>query len=92
VKFGKLYQVVPAWERALFDVTSWRFFKEEEFREQVGQRDFFVAYVLAADSGYRGDIFIFPVRGAASTPRAMARWVLPVPIGPAKTTASACWM
>src|SRR4051812_4010966 len=60
VKYGKLYQVGSAWERALFDVTSWRFFKEDEFGTHVGQKDFFVAYVLAAEAGYRGDIFIFP--------------------------------
>ena len=30
VKFGKLYPVGPAWERELFDFTSWRFFKEQE--------------------------------------------------------------
>lgn len=61
VKFGKLYPVGPAWERALFDFTSWRFFKEDEFASHVGQEDFFIAYVLARDIGYRGDIFIFPV-------------------------------
>ena len=62
VKFGTLYHVGPAWERALFDVTSWRFFKENEFGALVGQKDFYVAYVLATDEGYKGDIFIFPVR------------------------------
>jgi len=62
VKFGKLYPVGPAWERELFDFTSWRFFKEDEFAGHVGQEDFFVAYILARDIGYRGDIFIFPVR------------------------------
>jgi len=62
VKFGKLYPVGSAWERELFDFTSWRFFKEDEFAAHVGQDDFFVAYVLARDIGYRGDIFIFPIR------------------------------
>jgi hypothetical protein len=62
VKYGKLYVCKPAWERALFDLTSWRFFKEDEFKSYVDQKDLFVAYVLAADVGYRGDIFIFPVR------------------------------
>jgi len=62
VKFGKLYAVGPAWERELFDFTSWRFFKEDEFAGHLEQKDFFVAYVLARDIGYRGDIFIFPVR------------------------------
>jgi len=62
VKYGKLYEVGPAWERELFDVTSWRFFKEDEFTAYLNDGDFFIAYVLAADIGYRGDIFIFPVR------------------------------
>ncbi len=62
VKYGKLYEVRPAWERQLFDVTSWRFFKEDEFIAYVNDADFFIAYVLAADIGYRGDIFIFPIR------------------------------
>lgn len=62
VKFGKLYEVGPMWERALFDVTSWRFFKENEFAVCSNQKDFFVAYVLAHDAGYRGDIFIFPIK------------------------------
>jgi hypothetical protein len=62
VKYGKLHVCRPAWERALFDLTSWRFFKEDEFGPYLDQKDLFVAYVLAADIGYRGDIFIFPVR------------------------------
>jgi hypothetical protein len=65
VKFGKLYPVGPAWERALFDFTSWRFFKEDEFGGHLERKDFFIAYVLARDIGYRGDIFIFPVRAFA---------------------------
>jgi hypothetical protein len=67
VKFGKLYQCGPAWERKLFDYTSWRFFNEDEFADYVNRNDFFVAYVLSRDPtpdapGYQGDIFIFPVR------------------------------
>jgi hypothetical protein len=62
VKYGKLYRVGTGWERKLFDVTSWRFFKEDEFAEYINASDFFIAYVLAEDIGYRGDIFIFPVR------------------------------
>lgn len=64
VKFGKLYRVGPAWERKLFDVTSWRFFRENEF-DRAGQH-LFVAYVLSEDDQYRGDFFIFPVREFAS--------------------------
>jgi hypothetical protein len=61
VKFGKLYKCGPAWERKLFDYTSWRFFKEGEFSDYVDRKDFFVAYVLSRDPtpdtpGYQGDI------------------------------------
>ncbi len=63
VKFGKLYSVGSAWERRLFDVTSWRFFKEGEFRQ--ADPSLYVAYVMSEDSGYRGDIFIFPARDFA---------------------------
>lgn len=62
VKFGKLYEVGPAWEKELFDFTSWRFFREDEFTGQLNQKDFFIAYILARDIGYNRDIFIFPVR------------------------------
>ena len=62
VKFGKLFEVKSAWERALFDWTSWRFFKDHEFAGEVDRKDFFIAYVLAPDIGYQKDIFIFPVR------------------------------
>lgn len=60
VKFGKLYRVGSAWERRLFDVTSWRFFKDTEFAKALPT--LFIAYVLSEDDEYRGDIFIFPVR------------------------------
>jgi hypothetical protein len=67
VKFGKLYPVGSAWERELFDFTSWRFFKEEEFAGLLDQKDFFIAYVLSRypdsyNPKYQGDIFIFPIR------------------------------
>ena len=62
VKYGKLYPVGSRWERALFDYTSWRFFREEEFEAYLDHADFFIALVLAADIGYQRDIFIFPVR------------------------------
>src|SRR5437879_6209212 len=61
VKFGKMHEV-RAWERKLFDFSSFRTFKEDEFADQVDHKDFFIAYILARDSGYKGDIFIFPVR------------------------------
>jgi len=62
VKFGKLFtDLKGAWERKLFDATSWRFFKDDEFASDVERKDFFITYVLAPDIGYQGDIFIFPV-------------------------------
>ena len=61
VKYGKLHRVGTAWEKKLFDLTSWRFFRQDEFDDYVNCADFFVAYVLAADIGYAGDIFVFPV-------------------------------
>jgi len=68
VKFGKLYPVTSRWERSLFDVTSWRFFKDGEFEDASAA--LFVAYVLSEDDGYRGDFFIFPARDFASIIRA----------------------
>jgi len=65
LKFGKLYPVGSAWERKLFDFSSWRFFKEDEFASQIHQEDFFIVYILARDIGYNRDIFIFPVRDFA---------------------------
>ncbi|MGH9364298.1 MAG: hypothetical protein ACRD1B_03405 [Thermoanaerobaculia bacterium] len=64
VKFGKLYRVDKPWERQLFDVTSWRFFREDEFNRSGSH--LFIAYVMSEDDQYRGDFFIFPVRAFAS--------------------------
>src|SRR3990172_299842 len=44
VKFGKLYEVGNAWEQRLFDVTSWRFFKTDEFDSAPSH--LFVSYLL----------------------------------------------
>jgi hypothetical protein len=68
VKFGKLYRVGPAWERRLFDVTSWRFFKQGEFDNT--NPSLYITYVLSEDDEYRGDFFVFPVRDFASIIRA----------------------
>jgi hypothetical protein len=46
----------------LFDVTSWRFSREDEFEAYLDRSDFFITLVLAADIGYFRDIFIFQVR------------------------------
>jgi hypothetical protein len=61
VKYGKLYDCTLKWEQPLFDLSSWRFFKDQEFSASVNRKDFFLAYILAHDSGYKGDIFVFPV-------------------------------
>ncbi len=68
VKFGKLYRVGSPWEQNLFDVTSWRFFREDEF-DRSGAH-LFIAYVMSEDDEYRGDFFIFPVREFSSLLRA----------------------
>ena len=65
VKFGKLYRTRPAWERRLFDVTSWRFFKPGEFTNSMPH--LFICYVLSEDDQYRGDLFLFPVRDFAES-------------------------
>jgi hypothetical protein len=61
VKYGKLFRVGTKFEKSFFDLTSFRFFKENEFIEYVDRADFFIAYVLAEDVGYAKDIFIFPI-------------------------------
>ena len=60
VKYEKLYDVSTGWKAELFDRTSWRFFNADEFAEFYERPDYFIAYVLAHDSGYQGDIFILP--------------------------------
>jgi len=62
VKYGKLYPITSGRESLLFDCTSWRFFREDEFEEYLDHSDFYIVLILAADIGYDRDIFIFPVR------------------------------
>ncbi len=62
VKYGRLYPVGSPWERKLFDVTSWRFFKDDEFDGYASAPNLFIAYVLAPPEGYRGDLFLFTVQ------------------------------
>lgn len=62
VKYGKLHEVGTKWEKKLFDFTSWRFFKASEFAEYVDRDNFYIVYILAPDSGYQGDLFIFPIK------------------------------
>jgi hypothetical protein len=59
VKYGKLYDMKGG-KAHLFDRTSWRFFNPDEFVKSYNRPDFFIAYVLAHDTGYSQDIFIFP--------------------------------
>ena len=60
VKYGRLYPCTPKWQTNNFDFTSWRFFKVDEFK--YSHDNFFIAYIFAHPSGYRGDIFIFPAK------------------------------
>ncbi len=65
VKYGKLFLLKPGQEGGLFDCSSWCFFHEDAFDAYLDHSDFYIALILAADTGYRGDIFIFPVRDFA---------------------------
>jgi len=58
VKYGTLFQCGQKWEQNLFDFTSWRFFKENEF-DNLANPNLYIAYVLVNPKGYNGDIFIF---------------------------------
>ena len=58
VKYGKLYKCDAKWEKKIFDYTTWRFFKPDEFKS--AHNNLYVAYVTSPDSGYKGDMFIFP--------------------------------
>ncbi|MEK6627190.1 MAG: hypothetical protein AABY53_01060 [Bdellovibrionota bacterium] len=60
VKYGRLYDTGPVWQKKLFDMTSWRMLKPEEFAS--AHSNLFIAYVLAHPNGYKGDIFIFPAK------------------------------
>jgi len=62
VKFGKLYTCIQQWEKRLFSVSSWRFFKEKALADLSQYPNLFLAYVLAPDDGFKGDIFIMPVK------------------------------
>ena len=46
------------------DVTSWRFFKDGEFAD--ANPLLYLAYVMAEDDEYRGDLFVFPAWEFAS--------------------------
>jgi hypothetical protein len=70
VKFGKLYNTeMSAWEKRLFSCTSWTFFSETDLNNMIERSGLFVAYVLSADEGFKGDMFIFPVKDFADVVR-----------------------
>ncbi len=62
VKYGRLWHVGSTWERELFDVSSWKFFRPDEFKDSPDY--LFIVYVLSLPppDGYKGDLFVFPVR------------------------------
>ena len=66
VRFARLAEVTRPWERALFDVTSSRFFPDGDLDDALPH--LFIAYIAsrAAEHGsgnnYKGDLFLFPVR------------------------------
>src|SRR4030042_5937713 len=57
VKYRRLFECGIKWEQKHFDVTSWRFFKPNEF---INSKSLYIAYVLSLPGKYEGDIFIFP--------------------------------
>ena len=48
------------WQYEYFDASSWRFFDSKEFDNT--HDNLFILYVLNPDSGYKGDVFIFPIK------------------------------
>ncbi len=69
VKFGKLYPCTPKWEIPLFSETSWRFFSEKNLSDLTERPNLYLCYVLAPDDGFKGDMFIFPIKSFAETVR-----------------------
>jgi hypothetical protein len=62
VKFGKLYTSMSVWEHQLFTCSSWRFFTEKDLDGMTERVGLFLAYVLSRDEGFKGDMFIFPIK------------------------------
>ena len=69
VKYGKLYQCTSAWELRLFSHSSWRFFTEKNLTDMTDRGGLYLAYVLAPDDGFKGDMFIFPISTFANIVR-----------------------
>ncbi len=61
VKYGKLHECGQKWEKKIFDYTSWRHFKKDEFKSELFNKSLFIIYVLSYETGYKGDLFVFPV-------------------------------
>ena|SRR5579885_338774 len=70
VKFGKLFDCTRPWEYPLFSHTSWRFFTEKDLNNLSERKGLFLAYVLSPDDGFKGDMFIFPIKDFAEIVRA----------------------
>ncbi len=62
VKYGKLFMCGVKWEKDLFDITSWKFFKKDEFKGYEDNENLYLIYVLSKEEGYLGDIFVFPMK------------------------------
>jgi hypothetical protein len=69
VKFGKLYTCARKWELPLFSVSSWRFFTEKALNDLTEREGLYLAYVLAPDDGFKGDLFVFPIKTFAECVR-----------------------
>jgi hypothetical protein len=69
VKFGKLYTCTLKWELPLFPVSSWRFFTEKALDDLTDREGLYLAYVLAPDDGFKGDLFVFPIKTFAECVR-----------------------
>jgi hypothetical protein len=69
VKYGKLYRCTRNWELPLFSHSSWRFFTEKNLTDLTDRGGLFLAYVLAPDDGFKGDMFIFPIETFAKIVR-----------------------
>ena len=58
VKLGTLF-TCGKWEQNYFDVTTWRFFKTNEFNSK--HKGVFIIYVMLRKGLYKGDLFVFPM-------------------------------
>lgn len=60
VKYGRLYSL----KTGKFDMSSWKTgILENEFKDRKNDSNFFIVYIVAhPKEGYKGDIFIFPIK------------------------------